>query len=83
MSKQSSKSSGIRMPTELYSWVDRYAVKKEISRSQCVCGLVKIARRSLSTKASAKRWTVHVAEIGMFLSVVIITMNVECMLGIL
>ncbi len=72
MSKTLTKSSGIRMPTKLYDWIDRLAAKKSITRSQCVCSLVKIAGKSLSSK---KPWTVNAAWAGYSCSSIIITLS--------
>jgi len=57
------KSSGIRMPTETYDWIDRLAAKHDMNRSQCVCRLVKVARESLAPKPK-QPWTVNVAWAG-------------------
>ena len=62
------KSSGIRMPTETYDWIDRLAAKHDMNRSQCVCRLVKVAKSSLAPKPSRiqpkQPWTVNVAWAG-------------------
>jgi len=40
MPKPPTKSSGIRMPVELYNWIDRRAARRDMNRSQCVCVLL-------------------------------------------
>jgi len=84
MPKPPTKSSGIRMPVELYNWIDRLAARRGMNRSQCVCALVEKARRSLAPKAKPEQpWTVHAAKAGEYLSVVIIMVDVQCMFGVL
>ena len=59
------KSSGIRMPTETFDWIDRLAATHGMNRSQCVCRLLKVARESLASKPKPKQpWTVNVAWVG-------------------
>jgi len=72
------------MPVELYNWIDRYAAKKKITRSQCVSGLVKMARRNLSPKPKSKQpWTVDAAKVGEYVSVGIILVDFQCIFGVL
>ncbi|KON47576.1 hypothetical protein AL013_07525 [Mariprofundus ferrooxydans] len=72
------------MPTELYNWIDQYAAKKRVSRSQCVCDLVKKARGSLSRRVETKQpWTIHAAKAGEYVSVGIILVDIQCMAGLL
>jgi len=84
MPKSLTKSSGIRMPTELYDWIDQRAARRSVTRSQCVSDLVRYARRRLAPKCTVKQpWTVHAAKAGEYLSVAIILVDLQCMFGIL
>jgi len=72
------------MSVELYNWIDRMAARRGMNRSQCVCALVKMARRSLAPKAKPEQpWTVHAAKAGEYLSVAIIMVDLQCMFGVL
>jgi len=79
MAKSATKSSGIRMPVKIYGWIDRLAAREDISRSECVCKLVKIAERKLASKTKSnptprsmpkpkpkQSWTVNAAWAGYF-----------------
>lgn len=86
MSKSPTKSSGIRMPVPLYNWIDQRAKQRKLTRSQCVVELVEVARKKLYAKPKRKPkqpWTVNVAWGGMVASIVILTLNVECMLHVI
>jgi len=76
--KPATRTSGIRMPTELYDWIDRVAAKKSITRSECVYRLVSMARKGFAPIAEAyKPMTVNVAWVGVFLSSAVITLSFE------
>lgn len=77
MTKPRTRSSGIRMPAELYDRIDRRAEKKRITRSQCVCELVRLAGRSLTTKPNVKAQTNDVVWAGALLSAVVVTLSLE------
>ena len=86
MSKSPTKSSGIRMPVPLYNWIDQLAKRHKLTRSQCVIGLVEVARKKLYAKPQRKPkqpWTVNVAWAGMFASVVFLTVHFELMLHVI
>lgn len=84
MPKSLTKSSGIRMPLELFDWVDRRAARRKLTRSQCVCELVRYARRCLAPKPTVKQpWTVNAAKVGEYFAVGIILVDFQCMLGLL
>ena len=84
MPKPSTRSSGIRMPTELYDWIDQRAARRSVTRSQCVSDLVRYAKRYLTPKPSVKEpWTVDAAKIGEYVAVGIILVDFQCMFGLL
>jgi len=84
MPKQTSKSSGIRMPVEIYEWIDRRAARRSMTRSQCVCDLIRHARRSLTLRPEAKQpWTVNAAKAGEYFAIGIILVDFQCMFGLL
>jgi len=82
MSKQPTKSSGIRMPVPLYNWIDQHAKQRKLTRSQCVVELVEVARKKLYAKPK-QEWRVNVAWAGMFGSVVFLTVHFELMFHII
>ena len=84
MPKSLTKSAGIRMPTELYSWIDNRAARRKTTRSQYVCELVKVARKALSPKPAVKPpWTVNAAKVGEYFSVGIIIVGFQCIFSVL
>jgi len=84
MQKITTKSSGIRMPTELYSWIDNRAARRKITRSQCICDIVKNARkRSVPRSKPNQAWALNAAKVGEYFSVGIILVDFQCMFGLI
>jgi len=79
MFKPATKSFGIRIPRELYNWIDLIAKNKRITRNQCVTYLISYAKKELTaTKPKAKQaWTVNVAWTGYFCASVVVTLSLE------
>ena len=79
MFKPSTKSFGIRIPRELSNWIDLIAKNKQITRNQCIIGLISYAKKRLTaTKPKANQaWTVKVAWAGYFCASVVVTLSLE------
>ena len=76
MLKPSTKSFGIRIPRELSNWIDLIAKNKQITRNQCIIGLISYAKKRL-TATKPKAWTVNVAWAGYFCASVVVTLSLE------
>ena len=76
MSTLPTKSSGIRMSTELYNWIDNQAALRKTTRSQCVSNLIRFARSEFNAKPKAIQPVVADASmLGMFFSSAIIVVG--------
>lgn len=83
MKSVTTKSCGIRLPADLYNWIDRMAARRRITRSQYVHMLVHRARiRGKATPVSPP-WTVKAAWAGIFFCCAVITVAFECIFGLI
>ena len=84
MPKTLTKSSGIRMSTELYDWIDNRAARRKTTRSECVSNLICFARKELISKQQPQQAVVADASmLGMFFSSAIIVVAFQLLFGVL
>lgn len=83
MTAITTKSCGIRLPVELYNWIDRMAAKRHMTRSQFVHMLVHKAKTRTKSQPASKPWTVNAAWAGIFFCCAVITVAVEYIFGLI
>jgi len=98
MPNLTTKSFGIRIPIELHAWLHGYMKSTKLNRNQCICKLLTIAKNRVTAKPVAKPKVIkeepkkeevkhpgstNLMWVGVAASVVVVTLDIEFMLGVI